>query len=269
MGVCESINSNNNNNNNNDFNKEDVPLGCVEPIPRKTNKIIDKQLECYICKIYADTKFGTGFFCNIPYNPYNLGSWDILKVLITTNHVLTKDDLSLYKTINFSIKEKSKHYQILIDESRKIYTNEKYDITIVELKESDKIGRDSFFDIDNRIFKENSNEIFRNSQVFLLHYPKGNQLAYSPGIIKNISEDKYTIYHLCDTSCGSSGGPLINSFNFQVIGIHKGASTRNYNIGTLLKEPLKFFFEETNQKKILILIKQKQIFMEMMKVNSI
>ena len=46
MGVCES--NNNNSNNNNDLNKEDIPLGSVEPIPRKTNKIIDKQLECYI-----------------------------------------------------------------------------------------------------------------------------------------------------------------------------------------------------------------------------
>ena len=69
----------------------------------------------------------------------------------------------------------------------------------------------------------------------MLHYPKGEEAEISPGVIKNIteSEDRKTIYHLCDTSGGSSGCPIINKTNFQVIGIHKGApkGAENYNLG--------------------------------------
>ena len=166
---------------------------------------------------------------------------------MTNNHVLSKNDLLLNKIIKFSINNESIHYKILIDESRKIYTNENYDITIIELKNYDKIDKNSFFDIDNQIFKEQPND-FRNSQIFLIHYPKGNKVSYSPGVIKLICEDNYTIQHLCDTSGGSSGGPIINSLNFQVIGIHKGGAegAKNYNVGTFLKEPIKNFYEEND-----------------------
>ena len=70
-------------------------------------------------------------------------------------------------------------------------------------------------------------------------------MEISAGIIQSISEDedKKNIYHLCDTSGGSSGSPIINKTNFQVIGIHKGAPRggKNYNLGTLLKEPIEKF----------------------------
>ena len=58
-------------------------------------------------------------------------------------------------------------------------------------------------------------------QIYLLHYPKGNKMEYSVGLIKNINEDNYTIRHSCDTNSASSGCPIINSINFQVFGILK------------------------------------------------
>ena len=40
----------------------------------------------------------------------------------------------------------------------------------------------------------------------------------------------------CNTDFGSSGSPIINSFNYKVIGIHKGyKELRKINLGTLLK----------------------------------
>ena len=55
-----------------------------------------------------------------------------------------------------------------------------------------------------------------------------------------------------DTSGGSSGSPIINKANFKVIGIHKGAAkgAKNYNLGTLLKEPIQKFNEENKINKI-------------------
>ena len=92
-------------------------------------------------------------------------------------------------------------------------------------------------------------------------------MAFSPGVIKIISEDNYNIQHLCDSSGGSSGGPLINKNNYQVIGIHKGGGegTKNYNLGTLLKEPIKQFIE---QNKNIIDEKENNIKKEYIKENE-
>ena len=56
---------------------------------------------------------------------------------------------------------------------------------------------------------------------------------------------------MCDSSGGSLGSPIINKNNFQVIGIHKGDAEKgkNYNLGTLLKEPVEKFSEEIKIKK--------------------
>ena len=196
-----------------------------------------------ICKINCkDGSHGTGFFCLIP-----MGWGNFLTALMTNNHVLEENDIKPGKKINFTIDNDNKELSIIIDNTRKTYTNESYDVTIIEIKEEEEIEEKSFFNLDNQIFKENAIEIFKNCQIFLLHYPKGEEAKISPGIIKNITEDeeKKTIQHLCSTSGGSSGCPIINKNNYQVIGIHKGTpkGAQNFNLGTLLKEPIEKFKE--------------------------
>ena len=85
-------------------------------------------MKSYICKIkMSDESQGTGFFCKI------LCGWDeILKVLITNNHVLNKNDITSGKIINFSSDDDKYFYQISIDETRLVYTNYDYDITIIQ-----------------------------------------------------------------------------------------------------------------------------------------
>ena len=205
----------------------------------RTIIILENLSRTHICKIYCnDGSHGTGFFCNIPFGWNNY-----LRVLMTNNHVLNKNDIQPGRVINFSLDNDYKEFNILIDNTRKTYTNELYDVSIIEIKKDDKIDVDSFFDLDRQIFQKNIREIFRNSEIYLLHYPKWKKMEISPGIIKYINKDKTTIYHTCDSSGGSSGGPIINQDNFQIIGIHKGAPERakDYNFGTLLKEPLEQF----------------------------
>ena len=195
-----------------------------------------------ICKIYCkDGCHGTGFFCKIP------NDWNDLRVLMTNHHVLNLDDIQPGQTIKFSLENDSKEHNILIDNTRKTYTNKIYDLTIIEIKKEDKI-ENSYFDLDQLIFKENSYSLLRNHQIYLLHYPNGEKLYISNGQIKSINEDEenQTIQHLCDTYGGSSGGAIISKNTFQVIGIHKGAGEgkKNYNLGTFLKIPLQKFSEE-------------------------
>ena len=217
-------------------NIKSIPLGAFQFLLSKTGCIC--KIEC------SNGSRGTGFFCKIPYD-FNI----ILKVLITNNHVLTKEDILKGKKIKFSINNEMLYYEIEIDKSRKTYTNEDCDITIIEIKQNDDLDKIDYFDIDKDIFKENPNKIFNNKQIYLLHYPKGNKMECSMGFIKNIDEGNYTIRHSCDTYGGSSGSPIINSINFHIIGIHKGASKnkqKNYNYGTFLKGPIKQFCGKNN-----------------------
>ena len=210
-------------------------------------KILLDLIKTHICKIYCkDGGEGTGFFCQIP-----KGFCNFLPVLVTNSHILNKQALQSGKTINFTINDDEKDYKILIDNNRKVYINEKYDVTIIEIKEDDKIDGKSFFNLDNGIFQEDFYKTFKKCQIYLLHYPKGAKMEISPGVIININEEQ-TMYHSCDTSSGSSGGPIINKTNFQVIGIHCGAPedrANRFNIGKLLKEPIEEFKEEINKNK--------------------
>ena len=117
--------------------------------------------------------------------------------------------------------------QIFIDELRIIITNEEYDFTIIEIKDNDGIELNSFLEIDDQIYEEKINSIYKDQQVYLLHYPNGTEIKKSEELIKSIDEKDYEIEHFCDSSSGSSGGPLINAKNYKVMGYHKGTSKEN------------------------------------------
>ena len=131
-----------------------------------------------ICKIIkCDGEKGTGFFCRIPYNSYNL-----LPVLIINNHVLNEDDIQNNKKIEFTINDDRKSRSIKIDKNRIKYTNEELDTTIIEIKpKEDKI--DNFLDIDFSIEKDLEN-IYNNKSIYILHYPKGTNANVSFGLTK-------------------------------------------------------------------------------------
>lgn len=132
-----------------------------------------------------------------------------------------------------------------MDESRIRYTNNYYDITIIQIKREDKLDKIRFFDIDEEIFKSNYGE-YKNKEIYLLYYPQGEKMNFSQGFIDGISEDKDEICHKCNTKSGSSGGPIINK-NYKVIGVHKGALKEFKNVGTFLKKPLEDFKDKDNK----------------------
>ena len=102
----------------------------------------------------SEESHGTGFFCNIPIG------WNInLKVLMTNNHVLNINAIQPGQIINFSINNDEKEFNILMD-NRKTYTNESFDVTIIEIKEDDTIDEKSFFDLDKQIFQEKCINIY-------------------------------------------------------------------------------------------------------------
>ena len=143
---------------------ENAPLS----VPLKSLNLFSNQSANNILKIVNQkNEKGTGFFCLIPF-PDKLHP---LSTLITNNHVLDKNDIAIGKTIKLSSEKRD--YQILIDNKRRCYTSEVYDITIIEIKIEDKIDINKFLEIDDDIFNNNAYEIFGKSSIYIMHYPSG------------------------------------------------------------------------------------------------
>lgn len=224
---------------------EDNPIS----IPTAALKVITDLANKCICKIKCNKKgVGTGFFCAIPFPD----KYQRLPVLITNNHVLKLSDIIKGKKINLSISNEKQPFEFEIDNKRKVYTNEAYDITIIEIKNSDNINTDSFLDIDEQVFSTNFPEIYNKKSVYILNYPHGNISEFSSGIIKSFSVDNYSIRHTCQSQSGSSGSPIINLITHKVIGIHKGCPKKNdkYNLGTFIKEPIEDFNKEMKNENL-------------------
>ena len=213
--------------------------GVVEGIDIENLEIIKNQSQKCLCKIKFDkNKSGTGFFCLIPF-PKNT---NLFQVLMTNNHVIGENDIINGKIIKFTINNDEKEINILLDNSRLVYTNKIYDITIIEIKKNE-IDCIDFLGIDDQLYTENPIKYFKGRSIYIIQYPNGNKAQFAPGKIKNMSVDKYSIEHKCQTQPGSSGSPIIDLKTYRVIGIHKGSNNKNknWNLGTFLKEPIEEF----------------------------
>jgi len=221
--------------------------GIGQPISFKDYDIFIEQNKYSVCKIIKDEKqFGTGFLCIIPF-PDKLNQ---LPVLITCNHVLSKEDIKIGKEINLNF---SDDYikKLYIDKSRKVYTNDKkYDLTIIEIKQDDGFKISKMLEIDNDINDLDDDENlkkYENKSMYMIHYPNGNN-SLSFGTIEKVCDDNIEIIHLCPSRDGSSGSPIINYNTFKVVAIHIGRhKTNNINFGKILRKPLKEFNNNENK----------------------
>ena len=126
--------------------KENILSGYPNVISYECTKKIMEQMSKNICKIKIGEEQGTGFFCKIPFPDIN----NMLSVFITNNHVI--NDKILYDNnlkININIEEENEIREINLNNRIK-YTNEEYDITIIEIKEEDNIN--NYLELDDIIF---------------------------------------------------------------------------------------------------------------------
>ena len=92
-----------------------------------------------------------------------------------------------------------------------------YDITLIELKDEDKIK--DYLELDDNLLQDNSELIYKNKSIYYLHYKNGKNACVSYGLLHNIN--KYNIMHNFSTDNNSSGSPILNLQSNKVIGIHK------------------------------------------------
>ena len=170
-----------------------------------------------------------------------------MKVLITNNHIIGNEELK-QKSINFSYYDGIiRHLEL--NSSRRTFTkiNKDIDITIIEIKEKDKINH--YLKLDENFFQNKAQDFnsFREYRtVYNLFY--SNQISYiSYGIIKNINEKQ--IYHSCSTEKGASGSPVCLLGSKKVIGIHVGGLNWESNISVSLKYGINEFLDYLNKNK--------------------
>ena len=228
------------------------------------NKIIDQMEKC-TCKIKYGNEQGTGFFTKIPISKQD----EFVPVLVLCNHT-HKEKLEEKDVISVIIQSEKDIKKIDIN-GRKYYTSKKYDVTIIELKDKDNISQSHYIELDDRVIEDikeeneddNNNGKYVDETIYITQYPDG-ELSVSFGIVKARCEDKkYDFKHLCCTSHGSSGSPIL-LLNNKVIGIHKKGN-RAYNLGTFLNYPIIEFIREnygSNRDKIKDEIKNKKINVE-------
>ena len=198
------------------------------PIPvslEATSKIMEQMKTCVFKIFVSNNGEGTGFFCFIPFKNKNL------PVMITNNHILYEKILKKEKFVPIVLNGLIKNIQI--NDNRKIYTSENYDITIIEIiPKKDNIF--NFLELDEKIFKEDSDLFLHKLSVYLLSSGETSFVSY--GIINNLNEK--CIYHLCSSNVCSGGAPIMNLHTNKVIGINFGSLTnKKVNIGTILKYP--------------------------------
>ena len=223
-----------------------------EPVSFKGTENILDQMNNSVCRIFNKGE-GTAFFTKIPYQS------KLLPVLITNNHVISKNDIDNNHIITLYLNNEQIIKTIKLDDNRLKYTNEELDITIIELK-NDKLNN-KYLELDDNIInyfktniKENPsylNDVYSNKSIYLINYPENNNVVVSYGKPPNLSGSK--IYHKCSTKEGSSGSPILMINNQKLIGIHYGCSKKHeYNFGTSLIYPIIEFNDIFKKKKIMI-----------------
>ena len=212
-------------------------------------KKIKKQMKKGICKIIINkNERGTGFFSKIPFPDVN----NMIKVLITNHHIINEEYINKNNSIKIKIKSEEDILNINL-KNRIIFTNEEYDTTIIEIKESD--GIKYFLKLNEKIINDivknkNRNNDFIGQTIYITHYSL-TILSFSNGKLDSIDESKkYFFNHDCDTNEGASGSPTF-TLNNEVFGMHKGKNIKKYcGLGIFLSYPIKKFINEMKLKKI-------------------
>ena len=217
-----------------------------EPITiEETQKILEQMTNC-ICKVKSKGIYGTGFFCRIRFldNTFN-------KVLTTSYQILDEHYFKENNEINLIINNQARI--INLNKKRKIYSNKDFDLTLIEIKESDKIN--DYFELDENILsQENPKLFYENKTIYIIQYLNMEKASVSYGIFNDLIDSE--IKHTCSTKPGSNCSPILNSMNNKIIGISKISEKNENNKGIFLKVPINEFKKQIEAKEE---IKEKKV----------
>ena len=160
--------------------------------------------------------------------------------------------ISKKENIEIELNNQKKNISLSID--RKIWIDEKNDFIGIEIKEKDDIIKMiNPLEVDDNCYNINYNlKKYNKKSIALPSFGKTKEIELSQGIINYLENKEDIFYHDCITKEGNSGGPIILTNNFKIIGINKGSKKKN--IGIYFKEILKNINKEkkeANEKNII------------------
>ena len=212
--------------------------GSGSNISGDAQKVIIDQMKKSICQI----KNGTGFLCIIPFPD----RCNLKPVLITSNRVLTENDIEIGKKLKIILNNGEKSTEINIDDNRFTYTSSKYEITMIEIK-SKELDINNFLEIDEKTKEDDPFKEYKEKHIYLMYYSNDGEYKYNSGEIRSIGKDKKDIDFKSKNKDEALGGPIMNLVNYKVIGVYRRKNEGDYKIGTFIIEPILDFYNTIDQ----------------------
>ena len=217
-----------------------------DPVSLEQTEIIVNQIKSSICQIIINEKMkAIGAFCKVPFPDEK----NLLPIILTSNIVLDRRYLENEDEITILIYNCSKPITINL-ENRIKYSNDEYDIAIIEIKE-DIDGINNYLEIDDLQTQETKKYI-KKSIYILQFFCENFYISY--GIIDNIIKGKeYSFNLICSTIKGSIGSLILNFSNNKLIGINIDNKDNKYDTrGNFLGFAFKEFVDEKYYHKVMI-----------------
>ena len=221
--------------------------GAIEPVTMEQTKKILYQMNKSVCKILGQEKNGTGFFCELNINN------EKIPVLITNFHIIDDKFIESNDKITIQLGNEKECRIIYLNKNKIVFSSSsgKYDIIVIKIVKKDEIKDIQYLEIDNSILHHKSELAYKDTSIYIIHYPFKNEISVSYGK-GSTKENDFDIIHKCETNKGSSGSPIFNLSTNKIIGIHKSyvSKTNEYfNLGTFLKYPIKIIKLLSQNKK--------------------
>ena len=232
--------------------------GLIDSVTMEKTKIILKQMENSICKVFGKN-IGTGFFCLIQIND------EKIPVLMTNYHIIDENFIKFNNQVKIQLNNDQVVKYITINKDKIIYSSEigKYDLTIIKIDSKEKIYNNQYLELDDALLKDQSEKIYEDKTIYILNYNNEGQavVSYGYGVYEKNKKNNFDFIHKCNIELGSSGAPILNLSTNKVIGMHKyiykDINDNLYNLGIILKYPL---IEFENNKNKTILEEGKEVF---------
>ena len=218
MGICDIC--------------DDVTNKKIKKLENKNDENIENEniindiIQNSTCEILKNEEKGFGFFCKIPFPENNL-----------INALITNIKMENIESEKIKVLYNNPDHKIIIDNDTKIYRDEKYDITIIEIKE--ELNKNSFLEIDDDIKNISNNG--QKIHVCSIYYTNEGKISSDFGFIKEHNNNNF-IFKSEKINERGKGGLILSCKDYKVLGIKKTQS----NECVLFREPLIPIMEVNN-----------------------
>jgi hypothetical protein len=160
---------------------------------------------------------------NIP-----LSDSENIQGLLTNNHILKKEQIEDGSKIEFQISSMTHPISLIFGPSRFRFTDEKLDVTFIEI-----FSKDFNLDSIKPVFLNICEKVELKSFYHIYHYSKGQELSYNQGYITELND--YEISYKTSNEFDSPGSPILNQQNEFISILHSLSRLKYINYGTYIK----------------------------------